>query len=198
MNLIDTLLEIRPRHLAEGLYWLIFHSIGALFPLWGSWIGLAAFSQPVGWATFTEHGEFALYSAALISAGIYVITKDNAADPISRLLQLFHIEPSRESPRGTFPGMRIFLIVFVFFLPVSVLLFAAATFAHLPEVPLSLDVPLVTSVTVTIFVVSLVACYVITVLDVATSSRSEAELRKILSSQETDLEVKFRLKQRGA
>lgn len=66
---------------------------GSLLPIWLSPFLLKTISVEFKWTDFVDHGELALYSAALISPAIYIITKNrkNIGFPYNTQLIIFSI-----------------------------------------------------------------------------------------------------------
>ena len=58
----------------EAIYWLLI-TVGGMLPLWLLFIPLLAFSQPISIYDLGGNGEFALYSAAILSGAVYLLTK---------------------------------------------------------------------------------------------------------------------------
>jgi hypothetical protein len=68
----------------ETAKWLFYTLAGSLLPVWGSCLLLKLFSQKIQWTDFFRHGEFALYSAAIITPAIYLILKEKFNIPFLR------------------------------------------------------------------------------------------------------------------
>ena len=64
--------------------WLFYTLTGILLPVWCSCLLLKLFSQKIQWIDFFRHGEFALYSAAIITPAIYLILKEKFNIPFLR------------------------------------------------------------------------------------------------------------------
>jgi len=58
--------------------WSTFYLLaGSLVPIWlGGYILLPVFNRTFNWTDYAQHGEFALYSAAIIAPALRVIAKD--------------------------------------------------------------------------------------------------------------------------
>lgn len=65
MDFIEAVRRTKREHWSDAISWLFLNLIGGLMPLWGLWILLRLFSQSIGLGTFTERGEFALYTRLL-------------------------------------------------------------------------------------------------------------------------------------
>ncbi len=68
----------------ETAKWLFYTLAGSLLPVWGSCLLLKLYSQKIQWIDFSRHGEFALYSAAIITPAIYLILKEKFNIPFLR------------------------------------------------------------------------------------------------------------------
>src|SRR5260370_35516552 len=90
MSVANTVRAARSSNWKDCGLSLAFNLIGALTPVWFGWFLLRAFSRHPSVSNFTGHGEFAIYSAALLSPGIYIIMKDEKypAFPAKYLLGL--------------------------------------------------------------------------------------------------------------
>ena len=62
-------------HWTDAFYWFILSSVGGILPFWGALVVLLAISRQFTSATFFQNGEFALYSASMLSAAFTVVTK---------------------------------------------------------------------------------------------------------------------------
>lgn len=72
----DTKIWLNKQPWCETSKWLFYTLVGSLLPVWGSCLLLKLFSQTIQWVDFFKHGEFALYSAAIITPAIYLILKE--------------------------------------------------------------------------------------------------------------------------
>lgn len=80
MHLVQAILSSIPEenreHWQEALKWLVFTIVGSLFPVWAGALLLMLTSQPFGWRDFFRHGEFALYSAAILAPAIQLLSRE--------------------------------------------------------------------------------------------------------------------------
>jgi hypothetical protein len=61
----------------ESCNWLLYSLGGSTVPIWlGGYVLLPIFNQRFHWVQYGEHGEFALYSAALIAPTLRLIARD--------------------------------------------------------------------------------------------------------------------------
>jgi len=155
MDFINTLRNSPREHWISALQWLLTSLIGGLLPTWGLLLFLLLFSQPVFIENFTQHGEFALYSAAMLSATFYIVSKDYEPNPIQQVLRRLTGHEFPKNLKKPFPGRIVFIIICLMLLVISTLLFAGATLAALPKVGLPLNVEILNNVTVAIFIITL-------------------------------------------
>jgi hypothetical protein len=169
-------------------YWLFMSSIGGLMPLWGSFLMLNLLKQNVSLQNFSNNGEFALYSASIISASIYIINKDYIPP---KLKQLFKDKNTPSIIKAGFPYQLLFSSLSLIILTVSTFLFSGVAFGNIPGSSLSIDTNLLATITIIIFVFTILLCYIITVLDESASGQSEEDIRNLLKSSGNELEARF-------
>lgn len=129
-------------------YWLFWTLLFGLMPLWGGFVLLSLFSQSPSLREFTENGQFALYSASMLSVAFYIVSKDIGFKPLKELGRLSTI-------RLTFPASRFFIAVTSALTVVSSLIFASAISAEFPGVQIPLQLDLLESMTLIIFAITL-------------------------------------------
>jgi len=62
---------------SEAFSWLLYNVAGATLPIWlGGYLLLPVFGKSFSWFDYSQHGELALYSAALLAPTLRVIAKD--------------------------------------------------------------------------------------------------------------------------
>lgn len=71
-----TLVTILRKQGRETSKWLAYTLVGGLLPLWGGYVLTKLFNKVPAWSDFTDHGEFAIYSAAILAPALYSILKD--------------------------------------------------------------------------------------------------------------------------
>ncbi|MBI5031529.1 MAG: hypothetical protein HZB51_13450 [Chloroflexi bacterium] len=138
-----------------------------------------------------SHRKSRVYSAAMVSASFYVVSKDYSANLIRDVAALFSGNQVRTPLKANFPGTRIFVGLFTTLLLFSALLFAGATFAHLPSVNLPLDVDWLTGITIVIFIITVMSSYLVIVLDNSATSFGTDEISNRFKQGEQELETKF-------
>jgi len=68
-------IRVKPE-LKESVVWLLWTSIGGLFPVWLGFLVLYFFEKRPTLATFSNNGQFALYAASFISIAFYLVSKE--------------------------------------------------------------------------------------------------------------------------
>lgn len=58
------------------MVWLLYSLIGGLLPVWAGILMFKLFKQNFSLATFSDNGEFALYSASYLTGTLYILFKD--------------------------------------------------------------------------------------------------------------------------
>ena len=66
----------KKEHYLEAAVWLGYHVLGSLLPVWLGILLIVFVVQPFGFADLIDRGEFAIYSAAIITPVIYALLKD--------------------------------------------------------------------------------------------------------------------------
>jgi hypothetical protein len=178
MNLWESLRRTKPDHWIDALWWLILSSIGGLLPIWGLVFFLLMFSQKVSIDIITKNGEFALYSAATLSSGLYIITKEDGWGFIRRIRKSLSQNRKSKPPKGGFPGHRLFLSIAILGIMLSIFIFSGAIFPNLPGVNLSTNTNLIKVSSISLFIVATITSYIITALDISEGSLTEEDLSK--------------------
>jgi hypothetical protein len=76
-TLWSVLSKTTPEQRSEAFSWLLFNVAGATLPIWlGGYLLLPVFGKHFSWLEYSQHGELALYSAALLAPTLRVIAKD--------------------------------------------------------------------------------------------------------------------------
>jgi hypothetical protein len=75
MNIVEAIKKAQGNDWKDALYWLFWTFFG-MMPLWLLFLPLISFSQPISLDIFAGKGEFALYSAGILSGAVYVVTKE--------------------------------------------------------------------------------------------------------------------------
>lgn len=76
-TLWSVLSKTTPSQRNEAFSWLLYNVAGATLPIWlGGYILLPVFGKHFSWLEYSQHGELALYSAALLAPTVRVIARD--------------------------------------------------------------------------------------------------------------------------
>lgn len=76
-SIYRTLREATPEEWGESFGWLLYSLAGSTLPIWlGGYVLLPIFGTHFAWIEYGRHGEFALYSAALLAPTLRLIAKD--------------------------------------------------------------------------------------------------------------------------
>lgn len=163
MELIRTIKSSQLSHWSDALMWLMYTLIGGLLPLWGGAVLIKLSGKWEGLSLFFHHGEFAIYSAALLAPTIYVITR------------AFRIA-----------GKRVFLLFSFCFLFISAILFAGVKSGEL--FGMQLDIGFLRNATFELFAGSIVLSYLVNVFE---NVRLSVDIQQIRDQAYNDLSKKF-------
>lgn len=158
----------KPQDWIDAVYWLISTIFSGLMPIWLPILLLTLFSLHPPLMTFTKNGEFALISASLLSASIYVVTKESKLNIFRGLLG-----DSKKIDRSnlTFPHQRLFLYTANIITIVATVIYTGALISKLQIVNLTLDIGLVSTLSLILFCLTLGISFLITVVDNAFTNR---------------------------
>ncbi len=153
----------------DAAMWLAHNLLGGLTPVWFGWLLLTLLSRHPSWSDFSDHGEFAIYSAAMLAPTFYVILRD------------------LKTPG--FPGRLIFGLLTLTGILVATGFFAAVTTAFMSPVPLvTLNSFFLRYGTMSLFIFSASLAFIVTVLD---NARVQPDVRSIVASEQKELERDF-------
>jgi len=154
----------------DALYWLTSTIFAGLMPIWFPMFALTLVSRTPSLNTFTQNGEFALISASLISASLYVVTKERRWEFLRELLGT---RIPGGGSRQSFPNQRFFIHLTLFLAFVSAAIFMGALFAKLPGVGLALNARLVHQLSLILLGLTLCISFLITVIENAFTNRAD-------------------------
>jgi hypothetical protein len=180
-------MKIKKEHWIDATWWLFASSIGALMPIWLTWFILVLFQLPANFGLFTQNGEFALYSASLLSTAFYIITKDYAPSKIKE----FFRKSKAPSIKATFPAQLFFVLLCFITALLSALLFTGTTIWHLPGNSLNINLKFVNTWSIIFFIVATGISYVITAIDNSASGQSDEYYRELFRKGQDELQEKF-------
>jgi hypothetical protein len=87
-NWLKPTLDYLISQLPPCLAWLAFTLVGGVMPVWGSMILTLIFNRSIVWTDYVANGEFALYSASIISGSAFLVFRDVRAKPFPYRLWL--------------------------------------------------------------------------------------------------------------
>lgn len=184
---MDFLNKVKKEHWTDALWWLVASSIGSLMPIWLTWFILEMFQLPVKFETFTQNGEFALYSASLLSTAFYVITKDYA--PSS--LRNFFKKTKAPTIKSTFPAQLPFVLLCFSITLFSALIFAGTTIWHIPGSTLNINLNFINILSIIFFAVATLISYLITAIDNSATGQSDEDYRELFRKGQEELSLQF-------
>lgn len=158
MNLWSGLRLVGKQNWKDAAIWLAFSVIGSLTPFWGGWLLLLLFSRAPSFSDFANHGEFALYSAAMFASSFHILGRDLG--------------------KANIPGRWIFILLGVPGIIVVTLFYAAVTTAFMvPIQSLQIDSIFLRRVTLALFVFSSLMAFFLTALD---NQRLQPQVEEIM------------------
>ena len=169
MNFVSALKRSEGGHWREASMWLLYNLIGSLTPVWVGFLLLKIYSQQPSLSTFTEHGEFALYAAAMFAPALHTITRD--------------------LPVPGFAGRQILLLLCVIGMLISTVFYApVATVLLATNNEFKIDQQFVRSGTLILFSFAVAIAFVVTVLEIG---RVMYDPRRIEAEQQHELAEQF-------
>ena len=161
-------LMLRKENFIDAAWSFLFTFLLGILPTWAMVSTLRAYQQPIAMHLFTENGEFALYSASLMSAILYISVKD--------YLPLIYRKSLRNKKfpfviKGAVPFQIGFMFMSLLIILASTILFMQIIIAKLPNVQgLSPDVDFLSGVSLLLFFIASLLSYFTTALDNAAST----------------------------
>jgi hypothetical protein len=191
MDIFHPYTKLKRSHFISGISWLFWAWIGSLLPSWGLLVILLLYAQKINLNVFTQNGEFALYSAATLSASIYIITKEDSKGLLTKIVNVLQKKEKWKNIKSSFPGMNVFLGISVLLLVLSTLLFSGATFIRLPGSTLKINLVFLQFTSIAIFIISNLIGYIIAVIDNSISETTEEDYHAILDAPVEKLMTQF-------
>jgi len=156
-------------HWSDAGIWLVYNVFGSLAPVWFGLLILETFSRKPSLADFSQHGEFALYSAAMFAPTFYIINRD---------LKI-----------PGFGGRQILGLLSLLGILAATCFFVAVTTAFMvPKPVLEIDQNFLRHGTFALFVFSGLLAFLVTVLD---NARLMPDVRRIATQQQEQLSKQF-------
>lgn len=150
----------------DACFWLLSTIFAGLMPIWLPTFLLSLFSQRPPLNAFTENGEFALISASLLSASLYIVTRESRWNFLRELLGTAILGRGR-----SFPNQRLFIFLSLILTLFCAGIFMGALVAKVPGVGLILNAPLVHWLSLILFGVTLFISFFLTVVENAFTNR---------------------------
>lgn len=186
-NLTKALKRATREDWIEGLYWLLTNLSVGLLPIWGAKFFFVLFNQNNTLLEIIQKGELAVFSASVIAASIYTMTKGWGGAYLRAILV------RRDNFFGNikinFPGASFYMVFLLLFLILSVLFFAGATLADVSKLKLPINSEFLTNGTVMLAMFSIGFSYVINVVDNLTISADD--LNQLLDRPLNDMNREF-------
>ena len=169
MNLLEALRRSERPHWREASTWLLYNLIFNLLPVWVGFIVFRIVSRQPSLQDFSAHGEFALYSAAMLGPTLYTVTRDLRVPG--------------------FAGRQFLTLFCVVGIVVAAVCYTPVATAFLaPDGTYNLDQNFVRQGTIGLFLYSVVIGFAITLLE---NGRQMFDPRKVGDEQQAKLEDQF-------
>jgi hypothetical protein len=153
----------------EAAKLMSFTYLGGLFPLWGGYLLFKLYHRVPSIENFTDHGEFAIYSAATLAPALYYILKDMKT--------------------STFLYRHFFGLLCVIGLGISVLFYVAVISISVGQIPTTIDFDFLRTVTWILFATSVIISFCVTILDNDRTFRDiKGESRRELNELEQEFD----------
>lgn len=161
----------------EGGVWLLYSLIGGLLPVWAGMIMFKLFKQKFTLATFSDNGEFALYSASYLTGIFYILFKDfkdlkNRKFPSIAIISLFVIT----------------LLLATSFMFASICSINAIGNSGIPQILNILDKEFLRNFCLLCFILTLIMSFFVVVAD---NMRVTPDLKKMYDDQYDELDKQF-------
>ena len=160
--------QVNRRHLRDSAEWFLYMMVASLFPVWGGAILYWITPGGVSWLNFASHGEFALYSAALLAPAIHIAVT--------------------EREEVSFPSRGLFVLVAISFLLISVLIFAGITVLQHIDIIDPVEEESVALWSLALFAVSSLLSLIVNLFD---NLRRAPDIQKLVALKQRVLEAKF-------
>jgi len=160
--------QVNRGHLRDTGEWFLYTIVGSLVPVWGGAILYGIAPGGVPWIELASHGEFALYSAALLAPAIYIIVTEREDVP--------------------FPRRGLFVLTSIIFLLISVLIFAGITVLQRFKLIAPVEEVAVANWSLALFVGSAAIAFIVNLFN---HVRREPDVRGLMAQKQKVLEHKF-------
>lgn len=165
ISIYDHVFRGRGREWRDTFLWLFYTIFGGFLPIWGGWIGLRVYSQQVTPETFTKNGELAIYSASMLAASLYLITRKSTTGLIKDLYYL--IFRGKGAKSFLFPGQSCLSLIIYGLSGLASLLFAFNLTRYIPNSLSSqvFDTSFLLNASIVIFVISFLLSLLVVLID---------------------------------
>ncbi len=160
--------QIKLQHLKDSTEWFLYTIVGSLVPVWAGAVLYWIAPGGVSWLDFASHGEFALYSAALLAPAIYITVTEREDLP--------------------FPSRTLFVFVAFILLLVSLLIFAGITVLQRFNLVGHIKGESVVLWSLGLYVTSAIVAFVVDLFD---NLRRAPDVRKLAADRQKALEQRF-------
>lgn len=146
LTFLETIRHAKRSHVVDSVVWFLFTIVGGLLPVWGGAVLLWIAPGNVHWLDFASHGEFALYSAALLAPAIYIVTAGPGGVP--------------------FPSRTFVVLIEIILLLLAVLAFSGITFLQRFHVIGAVEGAEVAIWSIRLFTASAVLSFLVNLVDI--------------------------------
>lgn len=169
MAFLTTLRQVRGANWSTATWLVIFSLFLGTIPMWGGFLLARLISQNIPAVQVIDDGQLVIYSAALLSTGLYFVGRDFKA--------------------SAFPGRLGFLLLLGLLMVVATLLFSAVTIASTINVGvIRIDSLLLQYFSIGVFFVSIILVFVSSAVN---ESLRDLDIRTELSKGRSTLEEGF-------
>ena len=178
MELVNELIQnSKPKDWKDGAEWLLYSMVGGLMPVWAGLLMFKLLKLQISLGTFTDNGEFALYSASYLTGIIYILFKD------------FKSLKNNKFPNGRLVGIIVlFLLLASSFMFGLVCSMSALGKSSMPQLLNIIDKEFLRYSCLSCFVMTLGIAFFIVVAD---NMKANPDIRKMAGDQLDTLGKQF-------
>ena len=169
MAFLTTLRQVRGANWSTATWLVIFSLFLGTIPMWGGFLFARLISQSIPAVQVIDDGQLVIYSAALLSTGLYFVGRDFKA--------------------SAFPGRLGFLLLLGLLMVVATLLFSAVTIESTINVGvIRIDSLILRYFSIGVFFVSIILVFVSSAVN---ESLRDLDIRTELTKESRTLEERF-------